>query len=79
MFLPSAGGVMQLLADALYFVFAKSGYDGAQTSLHCALSPDARPGQYYSDAQEWRTSTAAKDDQAARRCWDIAETLTKQQ
>ncbi len=56
----------------------QSSEEGAQTSLHCALSDECGEvsGEYYADCKRAKTSAAAKDDQFARRLWDASERIT---
>lgn len=70
----------KLVSFAQTFIrpFLKSPKQGAQTSLHVATS-DALgdvTGKYFSDCEEKTPSPAARDEAAARRLWDLSETLT---
>lgn len=51
---------------------------GAQTSLHCATSPDVadHDGHYYDDCKEKRPSALAEDAALARQVWEKSEALT---
>lgn len=51
---------------------------GARTSLHVATSPalDGVSGRYFSNSRESTPSRRARDDEAARRLWEISEQLT---
>lgn len=53
----------------------KSPLEGAQTSLYCATAPlnELEPGQYYHDCHKGLTSRLAKDDQEAKRLWELSE------
>ncbi|MFI5040869.1 MAG: SDR family oxidoreductase [Acidimicrobiales bacterium] len=50
---------------------------GARTSIHLATSPEVvtSNGRYWSHAKPARSSRAARDDDAARRLWDVSEQL----
>ena len=58
---------------------------GALPSLRAAVDPDARGGQYYGPDGKGEKSgypivvdsnSASKDEQDARRLWDLSEELT---
>jgi retinol dehydrogenase-12 len=55
--------------------FMKSPYEGAQTTLHCALSPDVQGGEYFSDCKAVTPSKHATDSAAASKLWDVSEKL----
>ena len=65
-------------------VLAQSDAQGALPSLYAATMPDVRPGDYWGPAlAELRgspkrvgRSAAAQDDAAARRLWEVSESLT---
>jgi NAD(P)-dependent dehydrogenase (short-subunit alcohol dehydrogenase family) len=53
--------------------------EGAQTTLHCAASPDAQGGQYYAACKPASTSADARDAAVAARLWqDTARWLDTQ-
>jgi len=56
-------------------LFARSPEKGAETLVWLADSPhvSATTGAYFVDKRERRPSHAARDDEAARRLWDISE------
>ena len=61
-----------------YFRFLMlSPEQGARTSVHLACDPGLaqRSGGYYAACKEQRPSAAARDDQAARRLWEVSEEL----
>ncbi|XP_076463726.1 retinol dehydrogenase 13-like [Babylonia areolata] len=60
------------------WVLLKTPVQGAQTSLHCALSAQLEgvTGKYFSDCREKGPAKQAKDDQAAERLWAISEKMT---
>jgi len=63
---------------ALLKPFFRTPQSGAETSLHLACSPDldARTGGYFAKCRERTPSSAARDDDAARRLWDLSTRLT---
>lgn len=70
-------GFTQLLREVLkplrYAIF-KSPLEGAQTNLYCAISNDARPGEYHADCCFTPVSNKhADDDTVARDWWDFSE------
>jgi retinol dehydrogenase 12 len=52
---------------------------GARTLVHVAVEPRLRgvSGRYFAYRREWPTSRAARDDDTARRLWQISEQLTQ--
>jgi NAD(P)-dependent dehydrogenase (short-subunit alcohol dehydrogenase family) len=58
-------------------VFFKSPAQGAKTSLHVASSPavEGVSGEYFMNSRLSKPSAAARDDDAARRLWEISEQL----
>ena len=57
--------------------FLKTPYQGAQTSLHCALSPDIvnQGGEYFSDCAIKKPLAVAEDSTQAAKLWDLSEKL----
>lgn len=58
-------------------VFMKSNAEGAATSIHLATSPDVEgeTGKYFAESKEARSTRASHDRDAARRLWEISETM----
>ena len=56
----------------------KTYWEGAQTTLYCALSPalDGVSGSYFSDCRLKTPSLRARDDDLAERLWRESEKLT---
>ena len=61
--------------DRLMKLFMISAEEGAKTSLHCALSPEAgrESGLYYNNCRAEQPSKLALDTALARRLWDESE------
>ena len=60
------------LADIL---FLKTLWQGAQTTIHCAVSEELEgvSGRYYRDCQEEELATAiARDDDVAEELWRVS-------
>jgi hypothetical protein len=59
--------------------FAISSEKGALTSIYLATSPDVAglTGLYFVKGKAVKPSTAALDDEAATRLWEISEKLTQ--
>jgi NAD(P)-dependent dehydrogenase (short-subunit alcohol dehydrogenase family) len=77
----------QLLADymgipiagrALARTFGASPEKGAETIIYLATSPDVETvtGKYFEAKRERRSSRESYDEAAARRLWDVSESLT---
>lgn len=60
-------------------VFFKSPYQGAQTSVYCALSEelDNVSGKYFVDCREEKLLPHALSDEDAERLWNISAKLTQ--
>jgi hypothetical protein len=52
---------------------------GARTSVHLASSPEgaAITGRYFVKARPARQSKASRDDELARRLWDVSTELVR--
>jgi NAD(P)-dependent dehydrogenase (short-subunit alcohol dehydrogenase family) len=61
-------------------LFFKTAYQGAQTTLHCALAPEVvqQGGEYFSDCAVVKPGPGARDYHDARRLWEISEKLVAQ-
>ena len=60
--------------------FAKTPWEGAQTTIYCAVSEEMEgvTGQYLADCQIKKTSNSqATDDQIAEKLWEVSAKLTK--
>ena len=59
--------------------FLSSPERGARTTLHVATAPGLRgvSGRYFSSCREKTPSRAARNDDTARRLWQISETMTQ--
>jgi NAD(P)-dependent dehydrogenase (short-subunit alcohol dehydrogenase family) len=71
-----AKGFMRIgLALGRPFFLSPAG--GAKTSVYLASSPDVEgeSGGYYAKSRSSRTSARARDDEAARRLWEVSEQL----
>ncbi|XP_055741532.1 retinol dehydrogenase 14-like [Salvelinus fontinalis] len=69
------------LAKPLFYLaslfFFKSPLEGAQTPLYLACSPDVEgvTGKCFANCEEEELMPNATDDQAAKRLWDLSETM----
>ena len=62
------------LVQPIRSVIFKSPLEGAQTNLYCALSNEARPGEYHADCVPFPTfHEYVEDDDLARQWWDYSE------
>ncbi len=73
------GDVSGLLAIGLKFggLFFKSPAQRARTSIHVASAPELEnvTGEYFVNRRTAKPSSAARDDEAAKRLWEISEQL----
>ena len=66
------------IAVQAFRLVSKSVEQGAMTTLYCALSDDARPGEFHSDCHPRRPSSLALDSARAEECWNESERLIQQ-
>ncbi|KAL2084593.1 hypothetical protein ACEWY4_020111 [Coilia grayii] len=59
------------------YMFMKTPWEGAQTSIYCAVTEglENKSGRYFSDCREKETSPEGRDDVAARRLWEVSARL----
>jgi hypothetical protein len=57
--------------------FLRSPARGAETSVYVASSPEVEgvTGKYFFNREEAETTPAGQDNDAARRLWEVSETL----
>lgn len=68
--------IIRSVVKPIRFIILKSPLEGAQTNLYCALSDDARPGEYHADCKPFPVfHEFVEDDQIAREWWDYSEKL----
>ena len=69
------------VAIQIFRMVSKSVEQGAMTTLYCALSDEARPGEFHSDCHVRRPTDLALDQSRAEECWEASERLmpTKEQ
>ncbi len=62
------------LLSGLVRPFLKSPKEGAQTTLYCCLDEKIaeHSGRYYSDCKEKQASRNARDDEAAKKLWEVS-------
>jgi NAD(P)-dependent dehydrogenase (short-subunit alcohol dehydrogenase family) len=72
-------GWLGSVARRLSWLFTVSEEKGAETTIHLASSPEVAgvSGAYFKRCREARPSAAARDDDAARRLWEISEELVR--
>ncbi|CAH1783446.1 unnamed protein product [Owenia fusiformis] len=71
-------GWLQSIVSVVGGLFLKSPEQGAQTSIHCAVSEDIEgvTGRYFSNCRVDNESEAAKSTESAKKLWDISAKLT---
>ncbi|XP_072317827.1 dehydrogenase/reductase SDR family member 13-like [Eucyclogobius newberryi] len=69
--------VLVTLLKPLTSFFFKTPEQGAQTTLHCALQPGIEPlsGRYFSNCTVRNVFSAARDDAAAKKLWELSESM----
>jgi len=68
-----SGMMKNTIVDMILGLIMKSAREGAQTSLFCAVSPDAVPGEYHEDCHPTYSSREANDDALAKELWEKSE------
>ena len=63
-----------LFAPLVWLIF-KTSWQGAQTSIHCAVSNDVESGLYYSDCKAKEVAEQGKDDAVAKKLWEVSADL----
>ncbi|NXF71295.1 RDH12 dehydrogenase, partial [Sclerurus mexicanus] len=58
----------------IFSFFLKTPWEGAQTSVYCAVAEelDSVTGQYFSDCQPAYVSPRGRDDETARKLWNVS-------
>jgi hypothetical protein len=64
--------IMQLFG---WNFFSRTPLNGAQTTLYCAVAPEAGDGKYYYNCQEATPSEHAQDEKLAEKLWKVSEEL----
>jgi NAD(P)-dependent dehydrogenase (short-subunit alcohol dehydrogenase family) len=64
-----------LIYQLILLIIGKSLYQGAQTSLYCSLSNEAKPGRFHADCKEAKPSPLAYNRKLAEECWEFSERL----
>lgn len=69
--------IKYVIVPVIYF-FLKDCESGAQTSIYLAVSEDVQgtSGEYFVDCESVWTSRSARDEEKARKLWQISEKLT---
>ena len=68
--------VIRNILKPIRYVILKTPLEGAQTNLYCALSNEARPGEYHADCHPAAVfHRYAEDDRLAGEWWDYSEKI----
>ncbi|THD20389.1 Retinol dehydrogenase 12 [Fasciola hepatica] len=67
--------ILNYLIRTIVFPFIKTPWDGAQTTLLCALSPKLIPGGYYRNCAPCQPNKQALDDTVCECVWGVSEKL----
>lgn len=64
--------------NGLAYIFFKSSYEGAQTTIYLSVSEDVKgvTGQYFVDCRPVKLNEHALDEEVGNELWDISEQLT---
>ncbi|XP_036423727.1 dehydrogenase/reductase (SDR family) member 13 like 1 [Colossoma macropomum] len=68
---------MMILKHLMQMFFQTDAMSGSQTTLYCALQEGIEPlsGRYFSDCEVREVKPEARDDEIARKLWDVSERL----
>ena len=60
--------------------FLLTNEQGAQTSIHCATDPDLAKvtGRYYAKSREKKPAPLGRDDELAKRVWELSENAVRE-
>lgn len=73
------GQLVRKLMEPLRYLLFKTPLEGAQTSLFCALSDRAVPGEYHADAKQMPVGQKyVTDDNLAREWWEYSERVLEE-
>lgn len=69
--------VLKTLLAPLFWLIFKTPQQGAQTTIHCAVSEELEgvSGQYFSDCAPKEPAEQAKDDGAAKKLWEVSSAM----
>ncbi|KAJ3598206.1 hypothetical protein NHX12_001717 [Muraenolepis orangiensis] len=69
--------LLGVLLTAPSMLLMKTPSQGAQTTIYCAVTPGLEnlSGGYFSDCKEKRAAEVARDNDAARKLWDVSTQL----
>ncbi len=72
------GGFFTFALKACQRLFAIGEEEGARTVIHLATSPDVAgtSGRYFYECRETASTLASRDEEDARRLWELSESLT---
>lgn len=68
-------GIFPKVFSQLARTFGKTPVQGAQTTLYLARADAIENGGYYANASLRRPSPAARDDESAKKLWELSEAL----
>ena len=71
-------GWLRKLGAPLEKLMMANAEEGAQTQLYCAVSPEAKGGEYYVNCQVSEASTDTRDKNAAAQLWQNTQTWLAQ-
>ena len=65
----------RLVFGPLLWLIFKTSWQGAQTTIHCAVSDDVESGLYYSDCKPKEVAEQGRDDAVAKKLWEVSADL----
>lgn len=71
--------IMSKLVTFYFYLFFKTPYEGAQTTIHVAVSDECKSinGKYFSDCKECRMTCKARDSKLTAKLWEYSANLVK--
>ncbi|CAF2555728.1 unnamed protein product [Rotaria sp. Silwood2] len=67
--------LFEFIYQLVLLIVGKSLYQGAQTSLYCSLSNQAKPGKFHANCKEAKSSPLAYNKKLAEECWKFSEKI----
>ena len=65
----------RIIFSPLVWLIFKTPWQGAQTTIHCAVSDDVESGLYYSDCKPKEVAEQGRDDAVAKKLWEVSADL----
>lgn len=72
-FTRNLGTLLRFIVSPFFYLFGKNSWQGAQTNIYCALSPEVKGGCYYVDCAPVPSTKVTYDKDLAAKLWKVSE------